>query len=161
MQSSIHDQLWSLHINRYPGVAITPAVCSVTNFFTICKYWPGSRVAKKVWLRSMMPKSRYHFITNVTDPSKATHTHNLPYVRVSRHKRSWAIFKNDLPGNSWHNWNFIRFLQWRLLSTWAKILRLSSEKMPYKLCIIVDILPFWIHFIVVNAWKGVTISRWC
>ena len=30
--------------------------------------------------------------------------------------------------------------------------------MPSKLCIIVDVLPFWIHFIVVNAWKGLTIQ---
>ena len=50
---------WSAMIATYQSlsrVAITPAVGSVTNFFMICKYWPGSRVAKKVWLRSMMPK---------------------------------------------------------------------------------------------------------
>ena len=35
------------YINRDPGVAITPAVCSVTNFFTICKYWPGRRSCRK------------------------------------------------------------------------------------------------------------------
>ena len=41
---------WSATIATYQPlsrVAITPAVCSVANFFTICKYWPGSRVAKK------------------------------------------------------------------------------------------------------------------